>query len=353
MTAFLNKMSISTKITALLMSIGAVALFLALSGSHGLASAATKVAALIDVKMSPTIEIVRANRALNTMSWRAYQVMTHDGSSRAARFAADDEQASFESAMEKLQSVKQADPSTATEVDLVTRFTQQIHGYYRQAIELGLQNRDEEAMVFVKRGDALADKVGASLIPFNNARIASAKVASKDLANAAHSTVTMLLSIAVASVVGGLVLAMILTRKTITAPLKSLAAQMGTIAAGDYAKPVEGIDRGDEVGTMAKAVRVFRENGIAKQAADTAKARADAEQKVVVDTVSHHLADLSNGDLTASIKEDFPADYVALKTNFNDALDKLRELIGAVGESAASIRTGSGEIAQASEDLAR
>ncbi len=128
---------------------------------------------------------------------------------------------------------------------------------------------------------------------------------------------------------------------------------MREIASGDYTHDVTGIDRGDEVGTMAKAVRVFRENGIAKDAADTAKARSDAEQKMVVDTVSTHLSELSAGDLTAAIKTDFPPEYGALKSNFNEALDNLRGLIGSVTESATTIRTGSGEIAQASEDLAR
>ncbi|NWM30031.1 methyl-accepting chemotaxis protein, partial [Escherichia coli] len=45
--------------------------------------------------------------------------------------------------------------------------------------------------------------------------------------------------------------------------------------------------------------------------------------------------------------------YAALKTDFNAALGALRGLIGTVMESAATIRTGSHEIAQAAEDLAR
>jgi methyl-accepting chemotaxis protein len=46
-------------------------------------------------------------------------------------------------------------------------------------------------------------------------------------------------------------------------------------------------------------------------------------------------------------------EYAELKTNFNRALDALRDLIGSVSTSAGSIRVGSDESAQASDDLAR
>ena len=136
-------------------------------------------------------------------------------------------------------------------------------------------------------------------------------------------------------------------------PLRFLATRMNEMAAGDFTKDIAGADRDDEVGRMAKAVQVFRDNGIAKLTADSAKAQADAEQKMVVDTVSSHLSDLSTGDLTSTITTDFPREYAVLKTNFNEAVGKLHELIGTVAESATAIRTGSSEIAQASEDLAR
>jgi methyl-accepting chemotaxis protein len=147
-------------------------------------------------------------------------------------------------------------------------------------------------------------------------------------------------------------LAVLLTR-AISRPVTALTRTMGGLATGRNDIAVPAIDRGDELGAMARAVSVFKDAAIAKQAADAAKAEAETAQKLVVDTVSTQLARLSDGDLTARITVDFPTDYAALKTNFNDALVRLHDLIGAVSESATAIRTGSGEIAQASEDLAR
>ncbi len=139
----------------------------------------------------------------------------------------------------------------------------------------------------------------------------------------------------------------------IAGPIRRMTSLMGRLAGGENAIEVPGTERKDEVGGMAKAVLVFRDAAVAKEKADAAKLVAEAEQKHVVGALTSGLEKLAKGDLTAGINSEFAPDYVALKTNFNSALEALRSLIGSVVEGAASIRTGSGEIAQASEDLAR
>ncbi|HEX8484183.1 methyl-accepting chemotaxis protein [Sphingomonas sp.] len=161
----------------------------------------------------------------------------------------------------------------------------------------------------------------------------------------------MLIVTAIMTVLG--VLASIFAVRLICRPLVSMRNCMAEIAGNRFEAEIPGLQRRDEIGAMAKAVLVFRENGVAKQAADAAKAKADADQQMVVSTVATHLSELAEGNLTTQIEADFTGEYASLKTNFNEALCKLRELIASVRESAASIRTGSGEIAQASEDLAR
>jgi methyl-accepting chemotaxis protein len=137
------------------------------------------------------------------------------------------------------------------------------------------------------------------------------------------------------------------------APLDVAASEMRRLSGGDYASVIPVGVRRDEIGALMAGLEAFRLAAIAKRDAEDRKVDADREQKRVVDTVSRHLADLAGGDLTATIAGEFPPDYAVLKSNFNDALDQLRTLIGSVGDSAAAIRLGSGEIAQASEDLAR
>jgi methyl-accepting chemotaxis protein len=98
-----------------------------------------------------------------------------------------------------------------------------------------------------------------------------------------------------------------LLSRSISRPVAALAARMRTLADGDTGAAIPGLDRGDEVGDMAKGLGVFRDNALAKAQADAAKARADAEQGYVVDTLSSRLASVSGGDLTAEIDVEFPA----------------------------------------------
>jgi methyl-accepting chemotaxis protein len=74
---------------------------------------------------------------------------------------------------------------------------------------------------------------------------------------------------------------------------------------------------------------------------------------VVTRSLGKGLAALTAGDLTADIHVEYPEGYGTLRTNFNDALAGLRRLIGSVTASTVGIRDTSGQIAQASEDLAR
>ena len=137
--------------------------------------------------------------------------------------------------------------------------------------------------------------------------------------------------------------------KSFANPLANLAATTEQLADGADI-PVPSMNREDEVGQIARAVDGFRLAAAERTA--TAK-RESEEQKIVTEALSNNLLLLSEGDLTAQVKSDFPPAYAALKTNFNVAVTRLRELIAAADESVGAIGTGSREIAQASEDLAR
>ncbi|NWP05698.1 HAMP domain-containing protein, partial [Escherichia coli] len=88
-----------------------------------------------------------------------------------------------------------------------------------------------------------------------------------------------------------------------------LQAAMQALAGGNNRVEVPGTERGDELGAMAKTVLVFRDTAQAQEAAAAAKAVADAEQKMVVDTLGQNLGEVAKGDLTAEIAREFPADY--------------------------------------------
>lgn len=129
-------------------------------------------------------------------------------------------------------------------------------------------------------------------------------------------------------------------------PLERSADAMRVMAEGDYTHPPEGMERDDEIGTMARALDVFRRAGIARL-------QAERDQNHVVATLSTGLEHLAQKDLEFRIHEAFPESYEALRRDFNAATDALAEALGSVRVGATSVRASIDEIRAASDDLAQ
>jgi methyl-accepting chemotaxis protein len=218
-----------------------------------------------------------------------------------------------------------------------------------------VQAGDREGAQEEVRRAGKAVMVSDAVLPLReirDAQVAQIKENSERQDGAIESATSVLIIGGIALIGIAVTLALMLSRM-IARPIAGLTKTMGELAGGKNDVEVPDADRGDELGDMARAVLVFRDAALAKQAADAASSRADAEQKLVVETISAQLSELAGGNLTAEITRDFPGEYAAIKTNFNAAVAALREVITSVMESTSSIRTGSTEIAQAAEDLAR
>lgn len=92
-----------------------------------------------------------------------------------------------------------------------------------------------------------------------------------------------------AAVAVGLIAAVVVL--TVTRPLWRMAAAMGRLAGGDLSVEVEGAERRDEVGAMARALQVFKANAQAGREMEAQKA-AEAAAKV---TRAERLAALTAG----------------------------------------------------------
>ena len=138
-------------------------------------------------------------------------------------------------------------------------------------------------------------------------------------------------------------------RRAIADPYVTTVLRMEALAAGDLDSPIAFTEHRDCVGRMTKAMFSFRD-AAKVQIALNAEARKHAD---LVRGMTSNLKELAAGNLTAEITAEYPPEYAELKTNFNEAVVGLRALIGTVTASAATIRSGSTEIAHASESLAR
>jgi methyl-accepting chemotaxis protein len=180
------------------------------------------------------------------------------------------------------------------------------------------------------------------------------------------TSIAACLMAAAAAAVTGFIL-----NRLIAKPVVAMTSAMKALAAGDNAVTIPAVGRKDEVGEMAGAVQVFKDAAIEKLRleveatetrrrveADRAGAEAIAaetaeEQRRVVEALAGGLERLSSGDLAFRLTKPFPTDYEKLRTDFNVALDALQQTMTLVAGAAVTIRSGSGEISSAADDLSR
>ena len=154
-------------------------------------------------------------------------------------------------------------------------------------------------------------------------------------------------------------------------PIESMGAAMEQLAAGRLDVAIGEDARTRELGRMARALAVFKQNALdrarleAEAAASRAsseaereraaaeRAKAAAEQAEVVRRLGEGLQHLAEGDLLAQLGDGFSASYAKIRDDFNQAIDKLKATILAVVSSTDVIELGVQEISSASDDLSR
>ncbi|WP_425992732.1 methyl-accepting chemotaxis protein [Brevundimonas sp. TWP2-3-2] len=196
-----------------------------------------------------------------------------------------------------------------------------------------------------------------------------------DAANAANEAafastrLTLMVGVGLALILS-VAFGLILTRG-IVGPVNNMIGYMRRLIGGDTNFEVPCVVRKDEFGEMGRSVIAFRDAAIEKTRleaegaalrgqSDEERARnqraADAaarEQASVVAALGEGLDHLTRGDLTYTLTQSFPDDYVKLKEDFNAAIGQLKDAMSVVAGNVSAIRSGAGEIAQASDDLSR
>jgi methyl-accepting chemotaxis protein len=161
-------------------------------------------------------------------------------------------------------------------------------------------------------------------------------------------------------------------------PLASLVSTMGDLAQGNNDVDVPGTERGDEVGKMAQAVLVFRDAGREKvrlegisreqqQAAENQRLATEAERArneavqleaarqvaKVVEGIGEGLERLAQGDLTYRVHEDWAAEYLKIRDDFNKAIGQLQDTIKNIALSSSEVSTAAAEISASTTDLSQ
>jgi len=179
--------------------------------------------------------------------------------------------AATEKQMEELdRSIAQAERNyeqlrhSAEELGLYSQFKERWNDYRRTVNQmLALSRTDKSAAVAIYRSSSRATYNAASdtLGQLTDRAVANARAASDRLA-AAYRQAFWLIVLAI--VIAGVMVAIALVHisRVVSAPLLQLAGRMHRLAVNDTDVDIPGIERRDEIGEMARAAVVFRNNAI-------------------------------------------------------------------------------------------
>ncbi|AUX79975.1 HAMP domain-containing methyl-accepting chemotaxis protein [Sinorhizobium fredii] len=288
------------------------------------------------------------------------------------------------------------------ERELYTEFKDVLATYLKQHDELIAMSRagkKDEAGDFLTSAmrqsynelDKLADG-------FRDINLAGAKQSYADSSTdftSARITTFMLLAIACLGALGAMALAIV----GISRPINRTTAVMRTLAGGDLSLEIPFTDRANEIGAMARAVEVFKQNGLkvrelnAQEAALQAKS-ADLQSSIgevvtaavagdftrritktydnadldrfatqvneLVTSVDRGVAEtrrvisaLAEGNLTETMRGEFQGAFGELQSNVNQTMANLRSVLGEVRGAIDTINGGAGEMRIASGDLSK
>jgi len=188
-------------------------------------------------------------------------------------------------------------------------------------------------------------------------------------ATASSSLVTTVILVIIVGVVGGI--AALLGFRWIARPISNITLSMNELAAGNSEQQIPHRDRKDEIGDMAAAVSVFRDNAIERERLEQEveatgrlseqerlireeqKAKEAAQVKFAVDSIARGLNHLAEGDVTHRLDTPFAGELDKVRLNFNESIAKLQTVLRSVGDNASMIDAGANEIRSATEDLSR
>ena len=130
--------------------------------------------------------------------------------------------------------------------------------------------------------------------------------------------------------------AVLLSLRLLTRPLQALTVAMGRLAAGDTTTPVAATGRHDEIGEMARAVDVFKQN----------KIKAD---KLTAEQAAAREARSRRQDAMERDTEAFATSVSAVMTRLSDAAEDMRRAAEALTQASATVHQAATDTSDGAE----
>jgi methyl-accepting chemotaxis protein len=234
----------------------------------------------------------------------------------------------------------------------------------------GTQERFDQLLVKVGERDAAFKAASASMNNAWNKILKFAQVQRGHAAAAQDRAQTISAVTTVIALLFGCIAAFLLLR-TIKTPIEALTASMKAVASGKLDEKIGSVEKHDEIGEMARALDVFRNNALEKirvesdaeqsrslarqqrQEDDLRKTRDAAAISSAVEAVASGLHKLASGDLTVTIARPLDGELDQLRQDFNGSMLHLQATMRQIRDNVEMIQGNGNQMAEAAEDLAK
>ncbi len=374
----LSNIRIGAKIAGAVTLVGLIGLAASFFVSRQLSRVDAAYSEMLDTAPAAIYASGRGSRRVSDMLAQTYKVIAYPAGSKGIADGRAQLDTSYKIAVQHLQDATAKLPAKKAEYDRILAETQAVKATLDKAVALSGRDEDAKALEILDTADAQVTAVVDTIIALNTRILKELDDASNATTADVNLTIRLLMGLSLAGILLGVGLALLMSAKTITGPLARLRGAMDKLAAGDFDTAVEGSQRRDEVGLMAKTVLVFKENGLEmkrleaqaseqehraaaereKNEAERRRAEAEREQlareqQQVVTLLANGLDLLAQGDLTYRIGDQVAADYQKLRDDFNRAVNRLAETVRTIQTTASEVGTSAYEINMGADDLSK
>ncbi|WP_165498189.1 methyl-accepting chemotaxis protein [Siculibacillus lacustris] len=259
---------------------------------------------------------------------------------------------------EKMDIAKTSLPRGVGEFNHYIADFESVVGVARKAAALAEKGQRQEALVLLENQfDKPLDTLKADMGKMVDTLTVEAKRAAM-VAEADAGREILLQEIVVGSATIGVLGAMIwLTVAGIARPLGRLAARMVGLAKGDLDDEVIGIQRGDEIGTMARSVGVFRSNAVEMRRLEAEQAknadRIEAEKKKAIRELADRFEQAVGGvvELVSAAATELQATAATLTSSAEETSSQSMAVSSASEEASTNVQTVAASAEQLSSSV--
>ncbi|MEK1933964.1 MAG: methyl-accepting chemotaxis protein, partial [Pararhizobium sp.] len=326
-----RNLSILQKIGLVVFVMGLSSLVIAFVGAKGI-SALEQAMVSVGAKEEVAREAMDLRVDIIAISRMTYQLAAQP--EKAVDFRAETEKRAKEM-LERLPKIEAAADATELKQLQTIRATLETYfGEIRAMVDVAEKSDQDATAIKAGLDKALAAQktVTSAVKEYSTYSGEALATARADALQSSSLALVIAVASAAACIVFGAVVSLLVARRGISAPVRSLTAAMSRLAEGNLDSTGTDAARNDEIGEMARAVEVFRRNALAMRDMKAQEAALHALSSDLQSSISAVVAAAVAGDFTGRIGKDYQND------DLNRFAGSVNELVNSIDNAVAEVR---------------